>query len=107
MAKTPSKSPAKTSAKKAPAAPKSKTISPSIEKACEDALKKLKELGLDPTLQADITWCLGSFKADKNPAGLYEMAEKALRVFNAEKEKKTKGVTAKMTSDLEKALKGR
>lgn len=107
MAKTSSKTTAKTVAKKASAAPKSKTISLSIEKACEEALKKLKALGLDPKLQADIQWCLGSFKADKNPTGLYEMAEKALKVFTVEKEKKTKGVTAKLASDLEKALKSR
>lgn len=107
MAKTPSKTPAKTAPKKAAAAPKTKTVSLSIEKACEDALSKLKDLGLDPKLQADIEWCLGSYKADKNPAGLFEMAEKALQVFMTEKEKKTKGVTAKLTGDLEKVLKGR
>jgi hypothetical protein len=35
------------------------------------------------------------------------MAEKALSVFSEEKRKKTKGVTAKMISDLESALKSR
>jgi phage gp29-like protein len=107
MAKAPAKSPAKSAAKKTTAAPKTKTVPSAIQKACEDALKKLKDLGLNPQLQADIEWCLGSFKADHNPAGLYEMAEKALTVFQAEKEKKTKGVSAKTTGDLEKALKSR
>ncbi|MBA4057251.1 MAG: hypothetical protein C0490_21235 [Marivirga sp.] len=107
MAKAPVKSAAKTAAKKTSTAPKAKAISSSIEKACEDVLKKLQELGIDAQLQADLEWCLGSYKADKNPAGLYEMAERALQVFNAEKEKKTKGVTAKVTGDLEKALKSR
>ena len=107
MAKTSSKTPTKTAAKKTTAAPTSKTSSLSVEKACEESLKKLKELGLDPRLQADIEWCLGSFKADKNPTGLYEMADQALKVFAAEKEKKTKGVTAKLTGDLEKVLKDR
>ncbi len=105
MAKAPVKSTAKPAAKKSSATPKSKTSSPSIENVCEEAWKKLKDLGLDAQLQADIEWCLGSYKADKNPTGLYEMAGRALQVFNAEKEKKTKGVTAKMISDLEKALK--
>lgn len=107
MAKAPVKPATKTAAKKTAAAPKAKAVSSSIEKVCEDALKKLQDLGIDAQLQADIEWCLGSYKADKNPAGLYQMAEKALQVFNAEKEKKTKGVTAKMTSDLEKALNSR
>ncbi len=104
MAKSQSKTPAKKVAKKT-AAPKSKASAPSIEKAGEDALNKLKELGLDAQLQADIEWCLGSYRADKNPAGLYEMVKKALSAFAAAKENKAKGITAKLTGDLEKALK--
>lgn len=99
MAKTPSKTPVKAAT---PA--KTKPAGPSIEKASEEALSKLKSLGLDPQLQADLEWCLGSYKADSNPAGLYEMTKKAIAVFAAEKEKKTKGVTAKLITDLEKAL---
>jgi hypothetical protein len=100
MAKTLSKTPAKTAR---PAAVKA--AGPSIEKASEDALSKLKSLGIDPQLQADIEWCLGSYKADQNPTGLYEMTQKAIAVLAAEKEKKTKGVTAKLIADLEKAVK--
>jgi hypothetical protein len=107
MAKTPSKTPAKKVAKKAAAAPKSKTSAPSIEKVSEETLKKLHELGLDSQLQADLEWCLGSYKADKNPAGLYDMLEKALSAFTAAKENKTKGITTKLTGDVEKILKSR
>lgn len=99
MAKTPSKTPVKTVK---PA--KAKVAGPSIEQATEEALSKLKSLGLAPQLQADIEWCLGSYRADSNPAGLYEMTEKAIIIFEAEKEKKTKGVTAKLITDLQKAL---
>lgn len=99
MAKTPTKAPAKTVK---PA--KAKVAGPSIEKASEDALDKLKSLGIEPQLQADIEWCLGSYKADSNPSGLYEMTAKAISVLEAEKEKKTKGVTAKLIADLQKAL---
>ena len=105
MAKSQSKTPAKKVATKKAAAPKSKASGPSIEKASEDALKKLKELGLDAKLQADIEWCLGSYRADKNPTGLYEMVEKALGALAAAKESKAKGITTKLTGDLEKALK--
>ncbi|MEJ1242378.1 hypothetical protein WBG78_29785 [Chryseolinea sp. T2] len=102
MAKTPSKTPAKT-AKPA----KAKVTGTSIEKASEEALAKLKSLGLEPQLQADIEWCLGSYKADSNPSGLYEMTERAIAVLSAEKDKKTKGVTAKLITDLQKAITAR
>lgn len=86
-------------------APRAAAPSNSIEKVSEDALQKLQELGIDEQLQRDIQWCLGSYRADNNPVGLYGTANKALAVFREEKEKKTKGVTAKLISDLEKAVK--
>jgi len=109
MAKTTAKTATKTPAKKAatPAKAKAAPKGVAIDKVCEDALAKLKDLGIDSQLQAELQWCLGSYAADNNPTGLYQMAERALVVFNAEKAKKTKGVTAKLTGDLEKALKSR
>ncbi len=92
-------------AKKSPA--KKATAVPSIEQACVTALAKLKTLNIEPQLQADIEWCLGSYSHDKNPIGLYEMGERALEVFKTELAKKTKGVTAKTVSDLDKAVKSR
>jgi hypothetical protein len=109
MAKTPTKTPAKTAtktaAKKAPSS--STNAVSSIEKASQEALTKLKTLALDPQLQADIEWCLGSYKSDQNPEGLYEMVQRAIAVFTSEKDKKTKGVTSKLITDLENALKVR
>ncbi|MBT1697810.1 hypothetical protein KK083_13035 [Fulvivirgaceae bacterium PWU4] len=107
MAKTASKSAAR-APKKSSAKPK--TISSSegqIEKASVEALKKLQALGIEQELQNDIEWCLGSYRADHNPVGLYAMAERALSVLKAEQAKKTKGVTAKLVSDLEKAVQSR
>jgi hypothetical protein len=78
-----------------------------IEKASKEALKKLQDLGIEPELQSDLTWCLGSFSADHNPVGLYTMAERALAVFKAEQAKKTKGIAAKLITELEKALQNR
>ena len=107
MAKTAPKSAAKT-AKKTPAkTSKAKSAAPSIEKVSEEALDKLKSLNVEPELQNDIEWCLGSYRADGNPVGLYAMAERAVAVLKAEKEKKTKGVTAKLITDLEKAIESR
>jgi len=90
----------KSSVKKVPSTPGS-----DIEKACVAAMTKLKALDIEPQLQADIEWCLGSYSHDKNPIGLYEMGERALEVFKSQLEKKRKGVTAKMVADLEKAVK--
>jgi hypothetical protein len=86
-------------------APRAAAPGNNIEKVSEDALQKLQELGIDEQLQRDIQWCLGSYRADNNPVGLYETAKKALAVLKEEKEKKTKGVTSKLISDLEKAVK--
>jgi hypothetical protein len=106
MAKTSSKTPTKKVAAKKPAStPKAKTSS--LEKTSEDALKKLRELGLDTQLQSDLEWCLGSYRADQNPSGLYDMLDRSLSVFKTAKENKAKGVTAKLTGDIEKALKNR
>ena len=110
MAKAPAKksvTPAKTvAAKKAPAKKAAPTSSVTlIEKACATALAKLKTLNIEPQLQADIEWCIGSYSHDKNPVGLFEMGERALEVFKAELTKKTKGITAKFVEDLEKAVK--
>ena len=101
-ARTTAKAP-RTSTSPAQAAPSTDKI----EKVCQDALEKLKGLGIDQQLQQDIEWCLGSYRADHNPVGLYDMAERALTIFREEKSKKTKGVTAKIITDLEKAVQSR
>ena len=106
MAKTPTKTPAKNVAAKKPAStPKAKIVS--LDNIGEDVLKKLKDLNLDTQLQADLEWCLGSYRADQNPSGLYDMLEKSLSVLNEAKENKAKGITTKLTGEIEKALKVR
>ena len=108
MAKAPAKKTSETvkvaAPKKTPAT-KEVSITDAIEKACTDALTKLKALNVEPQLQSDIEWCLGSYSHDKNPVGLYEMIERAAEVFKGELSKKTKGVTAKFVIDLEKVIK--
>jgi hypothetical protein len=103
MAKTASKPTAK-APKKTTAAKPATSSAGSIEKVCVDALEKLKALNIQQPLQNDIEWCLGSYRSDGNPVGLYDMAERALIVFQEERAKKTKGVSAKTISDLEKVL---
>ncbi len=104
MAKSTEKTAVKKVAPKKVSVPSKKTVTAETEQAAATALTKLKELGLDLQLQADLEWCLGSYKFDKNPLGLYEMIGRAVKVFNTEKNKKTKGVTAKLITDLTKAL---
>src|SRR3954469_8825186 len=105
MAKTAAKSsaPKKTSASAKPKA----TTTDRIGTVSEEVLNKLRALNIEPQLQQDLEWCIGSYKADNNPIGLYAVAEQALTALQAEKEKKTKGVTSKLIEDLTKALKDR
>jgi hypothetical protein len=89
---------------KKPAAKATSKTKPAIDKVAQDALNKLKALNLDAQVQADLDWCIGSYKYDRNPVGLIENIEKALGIFKTELARKTKGITAKFVSDLEKAL---
>jgi hypothetical protein len=103
MAKAATKAPAK--AKKA-AAPK-RNPNQLIEDACVASLAKLQELELDYQLQSEINWCLGSYRNDGNPVGLYLMAERALAIFKTAMSSKRKGIPAKLVKDIQVALKAR
>ncbi len=107
MAKAASKSAAREPKKAAAKTSKPKTTVDTIEKASVEALKKLQALGIDQELQNDLEWCLGSYRADGNPVGLYSMVERAVAALRSEQAKKTKGVTAKLITDLEKSLQSR
>lgn len=103
MAKAAAKPTPKSGTRK-PRAPRANASNNNIDQVSSEALKKLEQLGIEEQLRRDLEWCLGSYRADHNPIGLYETAKRALTVFRAEKEKKTKGVTAKLISDLEKIV---
>lgn len=107
MAKTAAKTSAKAPVKKTSAKSAKTSSTLNIEKVCNEVLEKLKALGLDQQLQSDIEWCLGSYRSDNNPVGLYGMAARALVIFQDEKAKKTKGVTVKLIADLEKVVQER
>lgn len=114
MAKKPA---TKAAAEKKPAVKKTaaakKAVTPKapaahqIEKVNEEILSKLQSLNVEPALQADIEWCLGSYRNDNNPSGLYLMAERALQVFKFEVSKEPKSVPVKLLKDIEKALKNK
>jgi hypothetical protein len=102
MAKSAVKTSAKSPVKKASSKITTVAESNPIVKASETALKKLKDLGIDNQLQADLEWCIGSYKSDKNPVGLYEMVRRSVAVLKDNKA--AKGVTAKLITDLEKVI---
>jgi len=89
---------------KAPAKAKASSTNSDIETLSVSVLQKLKSLELDPQLQSELEWCLGSFRYDGQPAGLFHHVLRARDLFKEELSKKTKGVTAKYVGDLEKEL---
>lgn len=104
MAKATAKKTTEPSVKKAAPKKASKASAVSIDKACEQALSKLKSLSIEPQLQADIEWCLGSYRNDHNPIGLIQNGGRALEALNTAKSKNAKAVPAKIINDLQKAL---
>ena len=109
MAKSTAKNTAPTEKKAAPAKAKAKTATTSssdqLEKISEEVLKKFKTLDIGQKLQDEFEWCLGSYRHDKNPVGLLDVARRALPLLKEELANKTKGITAKLVGDLEKAVK--
>lgn len=89
--------------KKSTAKPKAKA-SVNIEKISEDILTKLKAIQAEEKLQADLEWCLGSYRYDQNPSGLIEVIGKAHTVLKEAHAKKTKGITVTLLNSIEKVL---
>lgn len=78
-----------------------------VEKTAEDVLKKLKTLNREPSLQADLQWCLGSYRYDKNPSGLYTMIGKALPILKEAALSNAKAVSAAFLKSVEKTMNSR
>jgi hypothetical protein len=102
MAKATAKT-ATTTVKKSAAKPKAKS-SIDLDKLSEDILSKLKTLNIEQQLQADLEWCLGSYRYDQNASGLVEVIKKAFEILKQEQIKKTKGITAAFLNNIEKAF---
>lgn len=81
-----------------------KSKSGNLEQASVAALEKLRSLNIEADLQAQLEWCIGSYRYDQNPIGLMEAVKQALAVLKAEQARKTKGVTATLIASIEKAL---
>jgi hypothetical protein len=99
--------PGKSRSRRASGVAARKSVKVDIEKVSEQVLSKLQALNLEHGLQADIQWCIGSYRHDKNPIGLYQMLERALPVLKHQREKNSRSVAVKLIADIEKVLKER
>ncbi len=79
-----------------------------IEMACEDALGKFKKISIEKyaDIQSKLEYVLGSYRFDKNPVGLFEIGESALKELKNCKKGKPRLVSKKLIDSLAKALKG-
>lgn len=77
-----------------------------IEKACIDALEKIRQIGRDDfnEVQSKLEYVIGSYQFDHNPVGLYEVGAMTLNKLKGVKTEKPKLITKKLLDDLEKAL---
>jgi hypothetical protein len=78
-----------------------------LRNACEAAMLALKKAGNSDhaELQSKLEFVIGSYDFDKNPVGLYEFGERALKVLEEIRTNNPKKVTKKVVTDLENSLK--
>ena len=77
-----------------------------LKKSCTDAVSTLEKLNLEQfqdTLSR-LKWCIGSYEFDKNPIGLNELGQVALKDLKAFKKENPRKVTKKVIEGLEKSL---
>ncbi|MCS7005286.1 MAG: hypothetical protein NZM38_08170 [Cytophagales bacterium] len=78
-----------------------------LAKVCSDVQAKFEKINADGRFNdiiSKLEYVIVSYHADKNPVGLFEIGEMALRQLKAYKEEKPKQVAQKLIDDLEKAL---
>ena len=78
-----------------------------LKNACKAALLALQKLGNAEfdDIRSKLEFVIGSYEFDKNPVGLYEFGEKALKALNDVKKKNPRKISKKIISDLETSLK--
>ncbi len=77
-----------------------------LKKSCADAVSALEKLNLEQfkgTL-GRLKWCIGSYEFDKNPIGLNELGQVALKDLKEFKKENPRKVTKKVLKELEKSL---
>ena len=78
-----------------------------LRHACHEAFLCFKKIGdsKNSEIQSKLEFVVGSFDYDKNPAGLYEIGNIALKILKEIKKKNPKKVDTKVIEDLEVSLK--
>jgi hypothetical protein len=81
-------------------------INEKLRNECQNALETLEKLKITESaeLQAKLAWCIGSYDYDKNPSGLSEYGEMALKMLNKFKEKNPRKVSKKVLDGLDAAI---
>jgi len=82
------------------------TKSERLRDACElavTAFQKLKQPEFDDII-SKLTFCIGSYNFDKNPAGLVEFGFKAMEMLKEIRRKHPRKVPAKVVDNLENSL---
>ena len=77
-----------------------------LKKSCADAVSTLEKLNLEQFQDTlgRLKWCIGSYEFDKNPIGLNELGQVALKDLKAFKKENPRKVTKKVIEGLEKSL---
>ena len=78
-----------------------------LKNACKAALLAFQKLGNSEydDIRSKLEFVIGSYEFDKNPVGLYEFGENALKVLNEVKKKNPRKISKKVITDLETSLK--
>ena len=77
-----------------------------LKKSCADAVSTLEKLNLEQFQDTlgRLKWCIGSYEFDKNPIGLNELGQVALKDLKTFKKENPRKVTKKVIEGLEKSL---
>lgn len=78
-----------------------------LRDACFEAFLFFEKLedAKNSEIQSKLEFVVGSYDFDKNPVGLYEIGNLALKILKEIKKKDPKKVTKKVIEDLEVSLK--
>lgn len=77
-----------------------------LKKSCTDAVSAFEKLNLEQFQDTlgKLKWCIGSYEFDKNPIGLNELGQVALKGLKEFKKEHPRKVTKKVIEGLEKSL---
>ncbi len=78
-------------------------INEKLKKSCQEALTVITKMERDELadIKSKLEFVIGSYEYDKNPVGLHEFGEKALRILTNLKKKEPRKVNAKVLENLE------